>query len=123
MAQQVRWVLILLALCGFCANARADGKMLLARCEQAERLLNDQPIEDPVNGSFCLGYVGAMENALRILNSRLQARHRMCMPKNGIEVGQAIRIVLRFLRDNTHRLAENDAALVIEALRAAYPCK
>ena len=126
MSRRATWILcgaiVMGALSGFGSQARADGKMLLARCEQAERLLNDERIEDPVNASFCLGYIGAIQSALPVLNSGLKPRQRWCMPKGGIEVGQTIRIALRFLRNNPQRLAENDAMLVIEALRNAYPC-
>ena len=104
-------------------GALADGQTLLKRCAQAERLLNEQRIEDPVNAGFCLGYVGALAGALKVLNEELAPRHRACLPATGIEVGQAIRIALRFLRDNPKRQGESEAKLVIEALRAAYPCK
>lgn len=123
MKRILSWAMVLSALGGFGSHAQADGKMLLARCEQAERLLNDQRIEDPVNASFCLGYVGAIWSALHILNSQLQPRQRACMPKDGIEVGQAIRVAIRFLRENPQRLAENEGVLVIAALRNAYPCR
>ena len=115
--------LVLFALAGFAARAQADGKSLLARCEQAERLFNEQKIDDPVSAGFCLGYVGAIRNALQLLEGDRDPGRRICPPKEGVEVGQAIRLAIRFLRDNPQRLAENEAALVIEALRNAYPCR
>ena len=115
-------VLVLAAAAGFGLPAHADGKSLLARCEQAERLLYEQKIDDPVNAGFCLGYIGAVRSALQILNSELAPGKRACLPREGVDVGQAIRVAIRFLRDHPQRLPENEAALVIEALRAAYPC-
>lgn len=117
------WTFVLAALAGFVPQARADGKSLMARCEQAERLLNEQKIDDPVNAGFCLGYIGAIRSALQVLNSELDPRQRVCLPKEGVEVGQAIRIAIRFLRENPQRLSENEASLVIAALRNAYPCR
>ena len=115
--------LVLAALGGLGLPAHADGKSLLARCEQAERLLNEQKIDDPVNAGFCLGYIGAIRSALQVLNIELDPRQRVCLPKEGVEVGQAIRVAIRFLRENPQRLSENEASLVIAALRNAYPCR
>lgn len=58
-----------------------------------------------------------------ILNSALPDNIKVCFPKNGIDNGQTVRIVDKFLHDNPAMLDQPDTFLVMVALKQAYPCK
>ncbi len=60
---------------------------------------------------ICLGMVTAI----------FDTHHQVCPPA-GATVGQAIRVVVRYIDDRPARQHENFPKLTIEALRAAWPC-
>ena len=59
-----------------------------------------------------------VSNTMAILKSK-----RVCFPKEGIANEQAVRIVVKYLKDNPNRLHENEIALIMIALMHAYPCE
>lgn len=46
----------------------------------------------------------------------------ICTP-SGVTIAQGIRVVIKYIDDRPERLNENFKTLVLEALRAAWPCK
>jgi len=97
-----------------------DGNRLLEKCDAG-------PSEDK---GFCGGYVAAAMDAQVTLANSLQAAnegHKLtkmyCLPKGGIELGQAVRVTVKWLRDHPEKLHLSGDVLVIMALTDGFPCK
>jgi len=108
-----------------------DGNQLLRQCdtgtsEDKSRMSSDQSSDY----AFCAGYVaGAMDANNTFLNSMQAAKKEVhlqpmyCLPQNGIEIGQAVRITVKWLRDHPEKLHQDGVNLVWRALSDAFPCK
>lgn len=101
----------------------ADGNKLLQQCTSAEHFLDTRQIRDEHDIGMCLGMVQGVRNTMIILDSVLDKRLRLCWPEKGIDNGQAVRIVTRFLRSIPAKLHEDEVLLTMLAFRDAYPCK
>jgi hypothetical protein len=106
-------------------SALADGNKLLENCQQAVRAIDKttNPSDEALFVGRCFGMVEGVRNTMVILNSALPDKIKVCFPKNGIDNGQAVRIVDKFLRDNPAMLDQPDTFLIMVAFKQAYPCK
>ncbi|MNV92649.1 hypothetical protein D3C71_1872670 [compost metagenome] len=75
------------------------------------------------NAGYCFGTVGAVMDTMINLYYDLPKDAKACFPENGIQYGQAVRIVTRYLSDHPASLHKSGSMLSIEAFKAAYPCK
>ena len=91
----------------------SSGTKLLENCtEHAKADLGTGVSVSWYQAGLCAGYV----------NGVWDVSDKICTPK-GSTLGQAIRVVLKYLNDHPERLHEHMAELVVDALRAAWPCK
>jgi hypothetical protein len=74
-----------------------DGNRLLERCDA----------EPSLDKGFCDGYVAAAMDGQVTLANSLQAASEhhapikmYCLPKGGIEIGQAVRVTVKWLHDH-----------------------
>src|SRR6187200_2722005 len=67
---------------------------------------------------ICLGYVAAAS----LYGAHMREPLRNCVPAE-LPTGQKIGVVIKYLEDHPTRLHEPFSVLVLEALRAAWPCK
>lgn len=110
-----------------CAStvASADGNKLLQECQEAERYLDSKEIQNELAIGKCLGLLEGVRQTLMILEDHPEIN--ICWPKAegrvGIKNGQAVRVVLNYLRRNPAQLNHNQVALAILAFGDAYPCK
>ena len=102
--------------------ANADGNELLAQCQNVERYLDSEEVENTFAIGLCLGLLQGVRNTMVILNTGLDQRLRTCWPKTGINNGQAARIVVRYLREHPEQLNKDEVLLSMLAFQAAYPC-
>lgn len=97
-----------------------DGNMLLEKCEA------DSPSSDNME---CLGYVaGVMDTSGTMLNSlRAASVNKVppmyCLPTGGIQLGQAARVTLKWLKDHPEKQHLRGDLLVMMAMSEAFPCK
>lgn len=96
---------------------------MLNHCQEAERALDNQRVDgDLLKVGLCLGLVEGVRNSLMILGARSGTPSVSCMPLT-LTNGQAVRVVLKYLRANPEALHQEKVVLVLLALVAAYPCK
>ena len=113
-----------LAFCPTVALADEDGNELLAQCNVVLQLLDGgrmQP-EDALGAGQCLGFMQATKDLNRLYQIRDQRNALFCVPKDGINNGQATRIVVKYLRDHPEDLHKPNIILATAAFRDAYPC-
>ncbi|PWE44806.1 Rap1a/Tai family immunity protein [Pseudomonas prosekii] len=117
-------VSIALALVVASTAAGADGNLLLAQCHASLQMLETTPKSAPdFNAGSCFGTVGGVMDTMTTLYYDLPKAAKACFPESGIQDGQAVRIVTRYMSEHPASLHKSGAMLSIEAFKAAYPCK
>jgi hypothetical protein len=108
------------------------GTELLNDCKQAMRVLNGDTTlteKEWVDGSHCTGYLHGVVDGYAMTEAAEKARIHfssslICFPKTGfMPTPQALRLIVKYLRDNPTRLGEPAATLVLLAVQEAFPCK
>jgi hypothetical protein len=115
-------VLLVLAILLVCEVAVADGNRLLSECLDTEQYMDTKKMHNAPAISRCLGLLQGVRNTMIILDSGLDPSLRVCWPKEGINNGQAVRIVLHYLKANPEQLHKDEVLLAMIAFRSAYPC-
>lgn len=111
--------------------SQKTGNDLLKQCSHAIAAMDDeQQLQGTQNldVAFCFGYIsgvrdGAMSYQVFDRSKRQDTFERFCLPKEGIENGQMVRIVVKYLKDNPAKLHERAEWLILDALSNAFPCK
>jgi len=62
-------------------------------------------------------------NSMQAAKKEVHLQPMYCLPQNGIEIGQAVRITVKWLRDHPEKLHQDGVNLVWRALSDAFPCK
>src|SRR6266496_1313567 len=89
------------------------GSALLSWCEKYEAGAENE------HSGLCVGYVmGVLEMVKRMPPN---AREFPCLPENATN-DQAVRVVLKYLRDHPEQLHKARLTLTLDSLRAAFPC-
>jgi len=97
-----------------------DGNMLLEKCDS---------VSSSLDRTECLGYVaGVMDAAVTMLDSLRAASSTKvptmyCLPTGGIQLGQASRVTLKWLKDHPEKHHLRGDVLVMMAMSDAFPCK
>jgi hypothetical protein len=96
-----------------------NGNRLLETCESANS-------EDK---GYCAGYVAAAMDANNTFLNSMAAEKKTplppiyCVPEDGIEIGQAVRITVKWMREHPEKLHIEGDILVWQSLRDSFPCK
>lgn len=104
-------------------TAFLTAQKLLGLCSQAVKSFDDDKGADIAEANLCIGYVAGaldMERMLATL-SKTWTPH-VCYPKNGT-IEQAVRVVVKYLRDDPEGLHYSGGSTVWVALMKAFPCK
>ena len=112
----------------FGASVGADGNELLKRCND-DLLYRDNPSlaeKEPVRFSYNMGWCAGLLNGVMGYNNvyvETDAEFALfCLPSN-ITLLQAIRVVVKYLKDHPESLHTDGSGLAILALIKAFPCK
>jgi len=127
MRAYIKYILVAVGLMSFCANTYAgDGNDLLSDCSAVEAFMDskDLPEGNATSGGICLGLIEGIKAMTHI--AKLTGNggvFSVCWPNNTTIInGQAVRIVLSYLRKNPKDLHTDRTYLVLSAFRDAYPC-
>src|SRR5262249_9802826 len=122
---------ILVCLVSFGFASRDDGSEFLRQCNAAVRQMDGETLSaaDQVDAIYCMGYLSgfidshtAEIGARRALQETTdQAKEIYCLPK-AIEVGQLVRIVTKYLKENPKILNKRANVCVVYALVSEFPC-
>ena len=108
---------------------KGDGSSLLRKCSLAVRIFDGEKLSsaDAVEGTFCVGYISGihdMDYTVQMLeeHEKITLMKHACPPSN-VSTEQAVRVVVKYLRDNPERLNLPASVLVTGAVRTSFPCK
>lgn len=127
----MKWTFALVIVCNsfaFATPGMTDGNMLLKACNAAVQYDDTGKSNGTsVDVGYCYGFVEGVRNTLAIWTISAKTLHEagphVCMPSEGIENGQAARIIVKYLKDHPEELHEFAALLAMEAFQNAFPCK
>ena len=107
------------------AQTPHDGNHLLKECRQMIRGLEgeSQNSFQRMESATCLGYIAGFLDAHEWVISVRQVQPFYCLPENGIEEGQAARIIVKWMTDHPNKLHLYDAEIMLRTLGDAFPCK
>lgn len=103
-----------------------DGNFILSKCNAALRVMDGEKISsktDQFGIGQCFGMVEGVRNTLVYLNEYLESDLRICWPKDGIPNGQAVRILVKYLKEHPADLNDDQTLITMMAFKDAYPCK
>lgn len=111
--------LLILVVCLSSGVVYADGNELMNKCAATERFMDRRDLQgNDLDIGYCLGYLQGVRNVMQVF----QRETNICWPKKGIDNGQAVRIIMKYMRDNPSTLHEDQLVIVIRAFRQAYSC-
>ena len=99
------------------------GHDLLRNCQESIRF--DEPVHTAkvsfLLAGWCQGYMIGSLNMHAATTTAHSIPERFCLPA-GVEVGQTIRVLVRYLQAHPERLHWQGTPLVAAALGEAFPC-
>lgn len=100
------------------------GNALLAQCQGVLPYVTGDQIKGgpSVAEGMCVGLVEGVLKTMQSLNSHLSSEFKTCFPERPVTVGEAVQIVVDYLR-TTELKDTDDATLAMFAIQDAYPCK
>ena len=101
----------------------ADGNELLQKCPEVVKIMDGKPTDDQFGAGYCIGLIDGVRTTLSAVREITgnEAVINTCIPVN-VQNGQAVRVVLVYLRANPAKLHFDEGVLTILALQEAFPC-
>jgi len=102
-----------------------DGARFLRACGAAVKKQDGVTItnNELIESLWCIGYVQGFVDSNSVTQSVSGSRKGVCLPQQGVDNDQAIRIFVKYLRDNPQTLHESGRASLFIALTKAFPCR
>lgn len=105
----------------------ADGNRLLEYCTSSVQFMDNGSFSSGTQSAqaeWCVGYVTGVMDVLDLSRKHADKADQKYYPcLAGIASGQAIRVIVKYLRENPERLQERAVTLSLAALQRAFPCK
>ena len=105
--------------------AQNDGNQLLTSCKTFLKAIDGaaSPNDNQFHAGQCIGKVSGVRATMAMYTQSSAVRNDLqaCFPK-GVNDGQGVRVVVKFLEDNPRVLNEDGNSLIMVALLAAFPC-
>lgn len=102
------------------------GINLLRACKNVEKIVESgkSDINEVMSSSWCIGVVMAARDLSSGFTASgiIQSDMAVCFPEGSVGNEQAIKIVIRYLEDNPHKLHLPASILAYAGLREAFPC-
>jgi hypothetical protein len=113
------------------ALGEITGNDVLDRCQTSVRLYdnNGAPVGEHLNAGWCSGWVSGTLELTKLHNEwtgfvkEKPTLLQFCVPDSGIPVIQAMRVVVKYLKEHPEQLHEDGMGLTVAALKDSFPCK
>jgi len=115
---------------GISVSAETTGNDVLKHCQTAIRFSdnNGAPTGEHFESGWCIGWVNSVLQLTKLHNEwtdftkQKPTLLQFCVPTSGIPIIQAVRIVVKYLKDHPEQLHEDGMGLTIAALKDSFPC-
>ena len=101
----------------------SEGNGFVRVCSSLYKLDGDKfkiTEEDVSNVALCSGYLMGLKDGTVVAFAGGQM---FCFPDQGIELGQQVKIVIKYIKANPEKAHLPTAVLATQALQRAFPCK
>lgn len=122
-------ILALLATLPLVARAGSDdGNQLLSDCKMMLRIADGETLSKETLGNIhraasCVGRMQGITTTSTMYEASGRMKERLiCLPPEGINNGQAGRVVVKYLESNPEKLHKNGTILAFFAIAEAFPC-
>jgi hypothetical protein len=122
------WFLFAVPFAGLARSAQGwpDGAELLRDSIPAVAVADGKASElsadDLTLSVYCTDYVSGFLDGLALVNTMNQTLN-ICLPNAGITNDQAVRIVVKYLRDNPAELHKTARSSLLVSFALAFPCE
>ncbi|WP_067516856.1 Rap1a/Tai family immunity protein [Endozoicomonas ascidiicola] len=110
------------------ANGNNDGNELLKMCTEAQYAIETRDFRSPEQVFMCLGFIQGVQSSLELVVAAQEmggeikdSMFKLCWP-DGITLGQNVRVVTKYLKDNPKDLHRYKTYLALQAFIEAYQC-
>lgn len=117
--------LVLLLLATVAHGQGFEGAQLLRACGAEVKKQDGLKVsdEESIEALWCISYVSGFLDALAFSDLMAPVRKAICLPPQGITTDQAVRILVKYLRDNAQKLHESGRISLFIALAKVFPCR
>jgi Rap1a immunity proteins len=98
-----------------------SGNAFLRQCSAVEKD-RDLNTADKAHQMSCAAYVSGFAEGVAFASDSLQPKTPVYCPSEGIEAGQLVRIVLKYIRDYPEAAHLRTVTLVGRSFKKAFPC-
>ncbi|WP_368671159.1 Rap1a/Tai family immunity protein [Cupriavidus sp. IK-TO18] len=116
--------LLLMLTSGGAVCAAVTGGDLLRACGATVKQQDGIGISatESAEAIWCIGYISGLLDAIGLAPPKVQGKQALCLPPNGINNEQAIRLIVKWLRENPEGLHQSGRMEAVIALSKAFPC-
>lgn len=110
---------------------RADGNEFLSKCSRVVASLDQSVPSDTVDSvaelgyqnGYCIGFAQGFTGALYTYGVLAGDKvHLVCLPSKSIKNGQALRVIVAYMKAHPEKLHLEEIILATFAFREAFPC-
>lgn len=100
-----------------------DGNDLLTKCKAAVDAMDGRGVSDKgmTVAPECLAFVGGFLDGIGA-SEKGDPQHILCFPE-GVKLGQAVRVVERWLDEHPEKLHQTASACLFQALHSTFGCR
>lgn len=102
-----------------------DGTWFLNACGAAVKQAENVQLSanEAIVSLYCISYVAGFVDAIPLVTTTTKGSPIICLPENGASNEQAIRVFVKYLRENPEQLHESGRASLFISLAKTFPCK
>ncbi len=108
-----------------CLSNTQTGNDILRSCGPIVNMLDGKKIDlkEETQGLWCTGYISGLLDGIALSPIKVDGKDVLCLPKDGISNDQAIRIVVKWLREHPDKLHLSGRMEALISLVKSFPCK
>jgi hypothetical protein len=114
---------MLACVCSAPSSFAVNGNDILRNCKPLLDGFNSDSadVKETMDAAHCAGMVTGF-NDMAVLVGQIVKREVYCVPKEGLEAGQVIRVYMKWLEDHPAELHDTARILFLQAMRESFPC-
>ncbi len=115
------FTLIILLTLSFTSYATITGNDIIHNCSKLLDTEKMTGMADFAEAASCSGYLDGLNDMTMLFQTMLETTF-YCLPQNGIESGQLIRVSIKWLEANPEVLHESMRSLFVSVMKDTFPC-